>query len=371
MGAQLRRLGVWSALLLVFNVDADVEGDRYPLAKRTMPDLAGAVESLLAGHEVMLGDTSSKANCQAFGQLLWERATEGVPTDDRRLYWARLAALHHLTPSSNAPQDMALHENCRSSFEAASRGRAELSWKEGHYRLLVSGFDPFLLDRNIEQSNPSGLAALRLDDQVLESSGGTLIHVRAVIFPVRFGDFDQGTLESLLGPLIEDDRIDAFVSISMGRDAFDLERFPGRRRSASSPDNLNLLSGGSEKAPIVPELGGVELEGPEFLEFSLPAERMQSRVGRWPVRDNHEVTTLERGTLTAESLVSLADQIAVRGSGGGYLSNEIAYRALNVMRQADRVIPMGHIHTPRMAAFNSAFLDDVVQQVKGMLQEIP
>ena len=68
---------------------------------------------------------------------------------------------------------------------------------------------------------------------------------------------------------------------------------------------------------------------------------MQSRVGRWPVRDNQEVTTLERGTLTAESLASLADQIAVRGSGGGYLSNEIAYRALNVMRQADRVIPMG------------------------------
>lgn len=371
MKAQFRRLGVWSALLLVFNVGADVEGDRYPLAKQAMPDLAGAVEGLLAGHEVMLGDALSEANCQAFGQLLWERATESSPTDDRRLYWARLAALQYLTPSSNAPQDTALHQICRSSFEAASRGRAELSWKEGHYRLLVSGFDPFLLDRNIEQSNPSGLAALRLDDQVLESSGGTLIHVRAVIFPVRFGDFDQGTLESLLGPLIEDDRIDAFVSISMGRDAFDLERFPGRRRSASSPDNLNLLSGGSEKAPIVPKLGEAELEGPEFLEFSLPAERMQSRVGRWPVRDNHEVTTLERGTLTAESLVSLADQIAVQGSGGGYLSNEIAYRALNVMRQADRVIPMGHLHTPRMTAFDPAFLDDVVQQVKGMLQEIP
>ena len=121
----------------------------------------------------------------------------------------------------------------------------------------------------------------------------------------------------------------------------------------------------------MPKLEGVELEVPEFLEFSLPAERMQSRVGRWPVRDNHEVTTLERGTLTAESLVSLADQVAVRGSGWGYLSNEIAYRALNVMRQADRVIPMGHIHTPRMTAFDPAFLDDVVQQVKGMLQEIP
>ncbi len=371
MKAQFKQLGAWSTLLLAFNVGADVEGDRYPLAKRAMPDLAGAVESLLSGHQGMLGDVLSEADCQAFGQLLWERATEGVPIDDRVLYWARLAALHHLTPPAEATPESALHQGCRSSFEAASRGRTGLSWREGHYRLLVSGFDPFLLDRNIEQSNPSGLAALRLDDQVLESSGGTLIHVRAVIFPVRFGDFDQGTLESLLGPLIEGDRIDAFVSISMGRDAFDLERFPGRRRSASSPDNLNLPSGGSEKAPIVPKLGEAELEGPEFLEFSLPAERMQSRVGRWPVRDNHEVTTLERGTLTAESLVSLADQIAVRGSGGGYLSNEIAYRALNVMRQADRVIPMGHIHTPRMAAFDPIFLDDVVQQVRQMLEEIP
>ena len=79
MGAQLRRLGVWSALLLVFNVDADVEGDRYPLAKRTMPDLAGAVESLLAGHEVMLGDTSSKANCQAFGQAALGASNRGRP----------------------------------------------------------------------------------------------------------------------------------------------------------------------------------------------------------------------------------------------------------------------------------------------------
>ena len=124
MRAQLRRLSVWSALLLVFNVGADVEVDRYPLAKRAMPDLAGAVEDLLSGHQKMLGEVSSEADCQAFGQLLWERAIEGVPTDDRVLYWARLAALQHLTPSPNAPQDTALHQRCRSSFEAASRGRA-------------------------------------------------------------------------------------------------------------------------------------------------------------------------------------------------------------------------------------------------------
>ena len=51
MRAQFRRLGVWSALLLAFNVGADVEIDRYPLAKRAMPDLAGAVEALLTGRQ--------------------------------------------------------------------------------------------------------------------------------------------------------------------------------------------------------------------------------------------------------------------------------------------------------------------------------
>jgi len=83
MKAQFRRLGVWSALLLVCNVGADVEGDRYSLAKRAMPDLAGDVERLLSGHQEMLGGASSEADCQAFGQLLWERATVGDPTDDR------------------------------------------------------------------------------------------------------------------------------------------------------------------------------------------------------------------------------------------------------------------------------------------------
>ena len=47
MKTQFRRLGLWSALLLAFNVGADVESDRYALAKRVMPDLAHAVEGHL------------------------------------------------------------------------------------------------------------------------------------------------------------------------------------------------------------------------------------------------------------------------------------------------------------------------------------
>ena len=104
MKTQFRRLGLWSALLLAFNVGADVESDRYALAKRVMPDLAHAVEGLFAGYEATLEGALSEADCQAFGKLIWERASEGVPTDDRILYWARLAA---------APINAVLQRNTR------------------------------------------------------------------------------------------------------------------------------------------------------------------------------------------------------------------------------------------------------------------
>ena len=65
------------------------------------------------------------------------------------------------------------------------------------------------------------------------------------------------------------------VTVSMGRTDFDLEHFPGRRRSSGSPDNLNVYSGGDETKPKIPLLNGAVIEGPEFLEFSLPYRAMQ------------------------------------------------------------------------------------------------
>ena len=37
----------------------------------------------------------------------------------------------------------------------------------------------------------------------------------------------------------------------MGRDHFDLERFPGRRRSSEAPDNAGVLTGASAAEALV------------------------------------------------------------------------------------------------------------------------
>ena len=63
-------------------------------------------------------------------------------------------------------------------------------------------------------------------------------------------------------------------------------------------------------------------------------------------------------------------QTAVRGSGGGYLSNEIAYRTLLAntrMHGLAQRIPMGHVHTPRLAGFDPEFERKVVAQIESML----
>ena len=147
--------------------------------------------------------------------------------------------------------------------------------------------------------------------------------------------------------MVESGTIDMLVTISMGRSQFDLERFPGRRRSASAPDNLNRLSGGSSTEPLVPRLGAQLLPGPEFVKFSLPVHAMQKVQRPYGVNDNRSVTTVEAGDQQAESLDVLTTQTAVRGSGGGYLSNEVSFRT--VRRRAgsrERNHGWTHPHAP-------------------------
>lgn len=371
------RLGALLLLVLSLMAQAiasDVEIKRLPGALGAMPGLKQALAPFYANaRDTWFARASlNDDTCHQLGSALWQYARQHFLEDDRLLYWQRISITKTLRQHPNFLRLSEVEKSlCLASFEQASRGRDSIEFKKGHIRLLVSGFDPFLLDENIEQSNPSGLSALRFDDQVLQAQNGELIHLRAVIFPVSFQDFDDGVVEALLEPLLRADAIDAFVSISMGRDAFDLERFPGRRRSASALDNANRPSGGSEDQPRVPLLRSESLDGPEFLEFSLPAERMREAPGRWVIRDNRTITSLEQGTFLAARLSQLSGQTAIRGSGGGYLSNEIAYRALNVMDRLDSKIPMGHIHTPRMSTFDPAFLNEVYDQIKEMLIRLP
>ncbi len=297
----------------------------------------------------------------AAGRSLWRSAVLRLRDggrDDRALYWARLDVRRWMR---NQP------ESDLTAFEWASRGMDDVDFDATvGYRVLITGFDPFGLNDNLDQSNPSGLAVLALDGQVLQTARGR-VQVQGVLIPVRFADFDRGLIESFLEPLLTSGDLDLVITISMGRDAFDLERFPGRRRSAEVPDNLDVLTGATVSAPLVPRLRDGLLTGPEFLEFLLPAGAMRAIDAPFAVRDNRTVRTLEQGELVASSLIELGGQTAVAGSGGGYLSNEIAYRTLLANGRTGAAVPMGHLHTPRIAGYDPAAEWQMVEQIRRLI----
>jgi hypothetical protein len=128
---------------------ADVEEDRIEAAVSRLGEVATRYQYVVDDAAAANDD----ASLTALGEKLWRTAVEDVGVgnpDDRSLYWARLAIrreVRKLRPTQ------ALGE-----FERASRGMTETRFGDGNeLRLLVSGFDPFLLDEDIAQSNPYAL----------------------------------------------------------------------------------------------------------------------------------------------------------------------------------------------------------------------
>lgn len=337
-----------------------------PLGKRAAAAATGEQRSALVQQAVTAGNalwTSGVHNAQ-------QPATQTL--DDRPLYWRRLLEKREFRVACENPdQQPSLCADLLAVFERASRGASPVQFAAADnprtLRILVSGFDPFGLDENIDQSNPSGAAALALDG-VIFTANGVSAEIQSVLFPVRFADFDEGMVEDVFEPLITNNAIDLLITISMGRSDFDLERFPGRRRSAEAPDNVRVRTGASADNPLVPMLSGALLAGPEFVEFSLPIDALRQVQTPYPVNDNRRVTTLEQGAHDAPSLASLSQQSAVRGSGGGYLSNEISYRSVHLVRSHNADIAVGHIHTPRLSGYDVAQVTAIAGQIRQMLE---
>jgi len=311
-------------------------------------------------------------------QQLWLDATKQLQSssvlDDRPLYWTRLSITKIIRATkpnfSLSTQQLA---TLIELFEQGSRGRTDLEYTQvTDKKILLTGFDPFLLDRNINQSNPSGIAALLLDRKIITFNGITA-EINTAMVPVRYEDFDQGTIESLLAPYYALNNVDMVVTVSMGRKEFDLERFPGKRRSVTAPDNLNILSGGNKDLPVISKLYNRALPGEEFVEFSLPVAQMQKAKGKYQIIDNHKVTSIapaqKAKAIEPHSLSQLDGHIAVSGSGGGYLSNEISYRSIRLRDQLNSNIPTGHIHTPRIQQFEPEIEKEIVKQIKAMLEQ--
>ncbi|MEU1307699.1 pyroglutamyl peptidase [Streptomyces cinnamoneus] len=335
-------------------------------------------DGLTAGFTRGLGRTRSRAEAErlvtAEGRNLWRRAVDraqgrgraerdgGTPgrslgdggdlsrDDDRPLYWARLALTRALREWRPA---FALDERRRAELVAAvertSRGQdsIELPPGDGVKRVVITGFDPFQLDSDVRRSNPSGAAALALDGTTVETPAGPA-RIEAAVFPVRWADFADGTVERTLLPHLRPGpgRVDLFTTISQGRvGRFDVERTNGAWRGGY-PDNLNVSRTGT--VPVPPGIPTVTPQ-PQWTTTTLPyAAITAARTGPFPVYDNTAVTEIPAGG-TEE--VHRADgptpgSTARAGGGGDYLSNEIAYRA-TLLRDAVRArVPGGHLHTP-------------------------
>lgn len=93
---------------------------------------------------------------------------------------------------------------------------------------------------------------------------------------------------------------------------------------------------------------------------------MKKALGDYNINDNKNITTLS-GNRTAKSLAELATKTSVQGSGGGYLSNEVSYRSIVLRNKLNANLPVGHIHTPRIKAFEPATSKKIVEQIKLML----
>jgi pyrrolidone-carboxylate peptidase len=354
-----------------------VEEQRINKAQSAMPHVLKVFTPQVTSFEQQFKELnnfkSAKTLVQRFSFELWENAKQRIVKtnnyDDRELYWARLLSSKVIrTTSPKFSITQAQLNTLLTLLEDGSRGRTDLTFSSGSTKkILLTGFDPFLLDRNINQSNPSGVAALLLDGQVINYNGISA-EINTVMVPVRYEDFDQGIIESLLAPYYSLNNVDMVVTVSMGRTQFDLEHFPGKRRSVTAPDNANIVYGGTQTSPVIPKLNGRPLPGNEFVKFSLPVNYMQQAKGPYKVIDNREVTTLEK-TYKAPSYGELKNSIAVNGGGGGYLSNEISYRSIRLRDALNSSIPTGHIHTPRIQQFEPETEAKIVNQIKAMLEQ--
>ncbi|MBR8743097.1 pyroglutamyl peptidase [Nocardiopsis sp. MG754419] len=276
---------------------------------------------------------------------LWTEATRTPttgPVDDRPLYWARLtlsARLRSWRPSFDlTPRE---HTALLRLWERTSRGITDLDFPPGErwVRVVVTGFDPFHLDEDLECSNPSGAAALDLHGWTFPVGDRTAV-VRAALFPVRWDDFADGLVEEALAT--RHGVADAVLTLSRGRpERFDLEVFNGAWRGGG-PDNLGV----SRTGPVPLTEG----EAPQWSRSTLPVEHMVAgATGPFAVVANTEVTEVpsggDRPSVRPEG--PSEGSSARRGGGGDYLSNEIAYRNTVLRDRTGTGARSGHVHLPR------------------------
>ncbi|MFJ6049859.1 pyroglutamyl peptidase [Streptomyces sp. NPDC092307] len=346
------------------SVPLDAEQARLSDARTTALVERGGLGDFVRRFPAALCSTRGPAEADrlvdAWGEAVWQasvRRAQGqrpggdlAPGDDRPLYWARLAMTAAL--AGWQPAFIVDRAALRARFEDASRGLSNNAFRTapGVRRVFISGFDPFGLDAEIRRANPSGSAALQLNGRRVTLADGSPAEIRAVVLPVRYADFDAGMVERAFAPRMAGGpaSADIITTVSQGYPGiFTLEDWAGRARSADPyPDNVRALSGGTREHPVTaPGLG----PGPEFIRTTLPTSAVTDAVqSPYPVLLNSDVTEIPAGGTAPVDRTDgpTPGSRAVAGGGGGYLSNEVAYRSNRLRAELAPRLPGGHLHTP-------------------------
>lgn len=225
------------------------------------------------------------------GWRLWRRAVDRAQgrgpaggdlsrDDDRPLYWARLGMTRELRDwEPRFSLTKARRAGLLELLERGSRGQDSIRHEhpkggKGVKRVLLTGFDPFTLDRDVRISNPSGATALALDGTTVRTPDGALARVETAVFPVRWDDFADGTVERTLRPHLRG--LDLLTTVSQGRvGRIDIERTNGAWRGGFG-DNENLSRTG-----LVPVTDPASQ--PQWTTTTLPYARIvAAATGRFP-----------------------------------------------------------------------------------------
>jgi pyrrolidone-carboxylate peptidase len=342
---------------------------RVPRLKEDVVDFKRALCQLSSA-----GDAATLADQR--GLRLWQdavsQAQAGVAAgDDRPLYWARVSMIHALQQWRPTFSVSALA--LETFVQRASRGMTTDSFTVAARRkIFVSGFDPFDFDgRGLSVGNASGASALRLDN--LTADG---VQVQAVLFPVCFRFFDDRFVESVfrrhLEPGPQQATFITTVSLGSGSNQFELEFYNGRRRSADVLDNCGQRGGGTFTAPVDPP----NLEGDaQFITSTLPVHKMTRSS---PIPAVVDTSVIEQASTGAPPVFRpdgpTPGSLSVAGSGGGFLSNEIAYRVTRLRDELARsqaiAVPAGHIHTPDHAGGDDGRRTTIVDELQAIVMGV-
>lgn len=350
-------------LLRSENSSANIEEMRLHSIITDFPELLRPLDDWIHSfeHAIQVSDEELYENVNSRARELSHifasnRSVSNTVIDDRPIYWGRLVGqvlLRQRLRRGNLDSQIAT--DTREALEWNSR-KVNYGSFTHERRIVLTCFDPFMLDRNITQCNPSAIIAYTIAQTLCPEYS-----INVLVFPVRFQDFDEDCVERMLKTLYFTNP-SLVVTLSMGRKQFDLERFPGNRRSVETLDNLNVCGIDGKKFPTC--VAGA----PSFLEFSLPAEAMKKAPGQWSVIDNRRVATERHTEFYPRSLAQLTSETAVQGSGGGFLSNEISYRSILLQKRFGKSFPLGHLHVPKVNSFDVIQLRSMCNQAESIIK---